>query len=91
MNKWECQEPGCESTAVGVKSAVGLVAIGWYARIVPGRHMDLFCPVHRPDGIPCKEQAGEYDTRTFAERMNCSSCAAEQEALTWQHHMGIHE
>lgn len=84
MNKWECMHTGCDSVALGVGSAVGLVAIGWYFR--PGTRMRgpiLFCPFHRPD--PFRECVADppADRRPGP----CSLCRAEQEMREWQRAM----
>lgn len=75
MNLWECEHPGCKSTAVGVGGAVGLLAIGWYFR--RGIPSKLFCPIHRPDEIPCVE-LGEHLGKP------CPTCAAEKVACALQ-------
>lgn len=71
LNKWECEELGCDATAVGTGGAIGLRAVGWH--FIPGA--PLKCPAHRPDGsekripeIPC-DKTGP-----------CSACRAEEEA-----------
>jgi len=55
MNKWECEFPGCKSTAVGCGGAVGLRAIGWYFKPGP----KIFCPNHRPDKEDCSSCIAE--------------------------------
>lgn len=30
LNRWVCNEPGCNSAALGNGSAIGLRAIGWW-------------------------------------------------------------
>lgn len=69
LNQWECEHPGCKSTAVGVGGAVGLLAIGWWFELGP----TLFCPAHRPAPIPCRDDG---DNRGKP----CSQCAAEEDA-----------
>lgn len=71
LNKWECHEPGCKSTAVGAGSGFGLRAVGWWYE--SGEPM--FCPLHRPDkttkrvaDVPC-DTAGP-----------CRACKGELEA-----------
>lgn len=76
MNKWECEYPGCKSTAVGTGGAVGLRAIGWW--FVRGMSNNIFCPAHRPDPIRCLEQADYHE---------CRNCAGELEADKWQRQM----
>lgn len=66
-NLWECSHPGCTRSAKGVGPAFGLRAIGWYFTYGG----PLFCPDHRPDGIPCDQEDGPRP---------CSQCKAEQEA-----------
>lgn len=68
MNLWECDRPGCTSRAVGVGGAVGLTAVGWYFRPGPV----LFCPAHRPDGIPGKYHDCGHDP--------CPTCRAYEVA-----------
>jgi hypothetical protein len=46
LNIWECQHPGCQNSAVGVGSAVGLRAIGWWFELGP----KIKCPFHNPIG-----------------------------------------
>lgn len=73
MNKWECQGPDCTNSIVGVGGAMGLRAIGWYVVTGPV----IFCPVCRPDPMPCvqtKERAGT----------SCTFCRGEQEAYSFQ-------
>jgi hypothetical protein len=71
LNLWECQHPGCTSTAAGCGGAAGLIAIGWY--FAPG--YVLLCPFHRPDPQTCEENS-------IAEK--CSLCRAENVADAWQ-------
>ena len=54
MNEWECEEPACSSSAVGVGSAVGLRAIGWFFQRGTGKGHGplLLCPLHRRDSLP---------------------------------------
>lgn len=56
LNKWDCHAPGCQSTAVGSGSALGLRAIGWWFEAGE----PTYCPAHRPDktekrvtDVPC--------------------------------------
>ena len=49
MNRWECEEPGCENVADGDGGAVGLVAIGWFFRSGLGKDFKLLCPRHNPE------------------------------------------
>lgn len=72
MNKWECDQDGCRSAAVGVKSAIGLRAIGWYFRRGTPSDIEpvILCPRHRPDPIPCTDKS-PYP---------CELCAAYKEA-----------
>lgn len=79
LNKWECNAQGCKATAVGIGSAIGLWAIGWWFEA--GK--SLFCPAHRPDptmkrnpSVPC-DQAGP-----------CGWCRAEEEADKIQYVIG---
>jgi hypothetical protein len=75
VNLWECQHPGCKSTASGCGGAAGLIAIGWY--FTPG--YALFCPFHRPDPQTCEENPKDRpDPRP------CSLCRAENVADAWQ-------
>jgi hypothetical protein len=69
LNKWECEHPGCTSTAVGVGGAAGLQAIGWW--FLPGPN--LRCPAHRPNPIPCREDGDNHGKP-------CGQCAAEEDA-----------
>lgn len=73
LDQWDCEHPGCESSAVGVGGALGLRAIGWY--FVPGPI--IFCPLHRLDPSEVKHE--ECDNSG-----PCSFCRAEQEAETLQ-------
>ena len=87
MNKWECEARGCTNTAVGVGGGVGLRAIGWYFH--PGTSMRgpvLFCPWHRPDGMPCKEPPKDADESVadWYDASHCSVCTAQDEARAWQ-------
>ena len=75
MNAWECDFPGCTSAAVGTGGAIGLAAIGWWFRpggISGGAGLNIRCPSHRPDPIPC--------TNSSIERDECSNCRADQVA-----------
>ncbi len=77
MNLWECDVPGCTSTAVGAGGAIGLLAIGW--SVEPGV---LLCPKHRPDPIPC--------TSSIHVGEPCSGCRADVVANTVQHAIAQH-
>jgi hypothetical protein len=70
MNLWECDHPGCKSTAVGAGGAIGLRAIGWHFEC----GSKLLCPEHRPDAMPC----------LVSKPQPCSSCVAEAEAGRFQ-------
>jgi len=37
LNLWQCQFPGCRSTAVGTGGALGLRAIGWFVEYREGQ------------------------------------------------------
>jgi len=75
MNQWNCDEPGCSSTAIGVGGAVRLRAIGWWFKPGPS----TYCPRHRPDR---KEiTLGRYLDCT---EDDCSLCHATEEAEHWQ-------
>jgi hypothetical protein len=74
MNLWECDHDGCDSTAVGVGGAAGLLAIGWCFQPGP----TLLCPAHRPDKIPCD------DAFTEIAGQPCGLCKAEDVAEHWQ-------
>lgn len=71
MNRWQCEHPGCDASAVGCGGAVGLRAIGWYFEVGPG----IRCPAHRPDPMPC---ADKYSKDNHGK--SCSLCRAESEA-----------
>lgn len=73
MNKWECEHPGCTTTAVGTGGGVGLRAVGWW--VEDGGQM--LCPAHRPDRAPC------HDNDTNAGQA-CALCTAEREAYEHQ-------
>lgn len=68
MNVWECQVCGAKSQGVG--GAIGLRAIGWWFELGPV----ILCPHHRPDRVPCHEEAGTP----------CPMCAGEEEAQRLQ-------
>lgn len=70
MNKWICKHPECNNSAIGVGSAIGLTAIGWY--FIPGG--DILCPAHRPDGITCSDPDG-----TDYPDGKCPFCKAQSE------------
>ena len=81
VNRWECDQPGCDRQCVGTGGAIGLRAIGWW--FLPGPR--LFCPAHRPD--PATEPIGEPDPRDKWVGSHgpeapypCSMCAADREA-----------
>jgi hypothetical protein len=76
MNLWECEHPGCNSRATGTGGAIGLRAIGWYFHPAG----PIFCPVHRPDGIPCTDERAPETSRAEA----CPLCAGEGESEHWQ-------
>ena len=76
MNLWRCDYPGCTYEVIGLGSAVGLRAIGWYFMVGPV----LFCPRHRPDKVSCAD--GMSDSSDDCEQ--CSLCAGEREAALWQ-------
>jgi hypothetical protein len=71
LNLHRCDAPGCPSTAVSSGGGIGLRALGWYFRIGP----TAYCPFHRPDGIPCREERPE-------ERIEgpCSQCRAKEDS-----------
>ena len=55
MNLWECERPGCKSTAVGCGGAIGLRAIGWQfiageTKMMMTLGPTILCPLHRTDG-----------------------------------------
>jgi len=76
MNLWECEEPGCDATAVGEGGAVGLRAIGWYFQPGPV----ILCPRHRPDPIPCVDPGVPPEERAEKHGKPCPSCRAAAEA-----------
>lgn len=79
MNRWECDHPGCSSIAIGVGSAVGLRAIGWFFERGP----TCFCPDHRPDKTL-------YRTKLHGDGPQsepCSVCKAELEAYEIQRYI----
>jgi len=80
VNLWECDEPGCTSTATGVGGAAGLIAIGWFFE--PGPR--LLCPVHHPDKVPCDDGFPENAGKP------CSLCRAEDQAEFWQNQINDH-
>jgi hypothetical protein len=74
MNKWRCDYPGCINSCVGMGSAVGLRAVGWFfafGTLRPIMPPQLLCPTHRRDLdlIPCLENR---------EAEPCGSCAIAQ-------------
>lgn len=75
-NLWQCAAPECKATALGVGSAIGLRAIGWW--FVAGG--DILCPAHRPD--PTEERSAEV-SHCDAKGL-CAWCAAEREAARLQ-------
>lgn len=75
MNVWRCEVPHCLSSVFGVGEALSLRAIGWNVRPRPPQDPLLFCPLHRPDKIPCRHRR--------ANQALCSYCAAELEADFW--------
>ncbi len=86
MNYWECdyRDPGhgarCNSKAMGLGGAIGLVAIGWYFDRHNLNEMGtgiLLCPAHRPDKIPCKLVDSKLNEL-------CSYCKAEAKANYFQ-------
>lgn len=77
MNLWQCDKPGCKSTAVGNGGAIGLRAIGWW--FVPGFYRNCYCPAHRPDGSPVPHEMHGDEAP-----LPCPSCAAEYEAAYLQ-------
>jgi hypothetical protein len=84
VNLWECEHPGCTSTAVGCGGAAGLLAIGWY--FVPGdghRGPTLYCPAHRPLPSPCMEQGPNHGKP-------CALCPSELLAQHWQNRINDH-
>lgn len=78
MNKWECQQQGCDVIAIGTGGAWGLRAIGWY--FVSGG--PIFCPAHRPDPIDCYFEGKPVIEDGHVSQ--CSSCAADVEADLFQ-------
>lgn len=65
MNRWHCQQNGCDQIANGVGGAIGLRAIGWYFRPpvlwwgVMRTSPILYCPRHHPDGIRSADRQAE--------------------------------
>ena len=81
LNKWECEGRDangkrCDSTAIGTGGALGLRAIGWWFSIGG----PIYCPVHRPDPITCRNPDGVADRVG----VSCSLCAGDAEARTIQ-------
>lgn len=74
MNLWKCDHPGCDSKVMGVGTAWGLLAIGWWFR--PGSH--IFCPIHRPDKDAINKQ------HHCGVNGACSFCTAERTAKQLQ-------
>jgi hypothetical protein len=90
MNVWGCDHEGCKNRCVGVGSAIGLRAIGWYFVMgdrrgalgaVDGRPTVLLCPLHRPDGVPCMLR----DRLAPPSSAPCAPCAGRSEARRHQH------
>ena len=75
MNRWDCQEPGCENSCAGMGGAVGLRAIGWYFE--PGPR--IFCPFHRPDPATSTEARYMGCTEDY-----CAPCRAQAVANFFQ-------
>lgn len=81
MNEWECEAPGCPYKVVGLGSAVGLRAIGWYFRLGSGMSRPLvYCPVHRPDAIRCEQADGPEECHVCAGRVQ----AKVLQAMLWR-------
>ncbi len=76
MNKWECAEPGCDLSVVGVGPAYGLRAIGWTFE----SGGQARCPQHRMDGIDAgaPERTSEYGFVCVVEGA-CGICAADRD------------
>lgn len=79
MNRWECQHPECNRQVTGCGGAIGLRAIGWYFKPGP----IIFCPIHRPDPIKCKDST---DEKPFL----CSQCQGDEEAKRLQELIDSH-
>lgn len=103
MNEWKCCESGCGTKVRGEGGAIGLRAIGWYfaaggspeayelrasGKIPRDGGPAIFCPAHRPDGIPCKQERMDGEPEP-PER--CSQCMAEQQALRLQQLISLAE
>ena len=76
MNRWDCHEPGCTSSAVGCGGAIGLRAVGWYFVRGPV----LFCPAHRPDKTRNRTELHGPKDRSGP----CGVCTGEREAADLQ-------
>lgn len=102
LNKWECSEPGCTSTAVGNGGAIGLRAIGWWFEAGQKPR----CPAHRVDGtlkrskgVPCEQEgpcgpcSGEYEAdrlqyviAQYLEMMGAELIYTKSRADAWKDH-----
>lgn len=61
--------------------AIGLRALGWYVAVnEPGRQT-IRCPLHRSDGVHCRDPLSHG---VGSDDGTCSLCAAENEAKGWQ-------
>lgn len=79
MNKWFCEAPDCKSVAVGVGTAFGLRAIGWFFEYGG----PCYCPFHRPDPVLCHDEISVREDPERAARP-CSLCRAEDCAAELQ-------
>lgn len=84
MKLWQCSHHGCSAQAAGTGGPIGLRAVGWY--FVPGEL--LYCPMHRPDLVPCGAFGGANGSEPAGEM--CSLCSAEIEADLLQHLVRAH-
>ena len=75
MNHWKCDVLGCKSEAVGVGSALGLRAIGWFFQRGSGTLTPplLLCPAHH------KNKADLVKWHDCA-RSECPVCYANTQA-----------
>jgi hypothetical protein len=91
VNKWECDDPECDTVAIGEGGAIGLTAIGW--QFEPGgenRSMLLFCPKHRRDPIPCTDTTRSVGA-ALVRGQPCSHCRADQVATAIQYALQHHD
>lgn len=100
MNKWECDFPGCKSSAVGCGGAIGLRAIGWHfqrgAPIPPGADLRtlvaaVFDPSREPVLLCPRHRPDPIACRDREEGspVLCALCAGDREADQIQSTIGL--